>query len=119
VDGENVSVVNCCGRRPRTTSFRVPGGDRHRDGSPHTPSDQHERTEPHRVGEVDEGLRVRVDRRQALDAARAPVAREVERHDAVLLGRCRELPLPHARIAPRGMDEQEEPPAVERGRDVG
>src|SRR4029453_5530625 len=60
-----------------------------------------------------------LDRLRSLDAARAPVPRRVERDRAVVLAEPGELAAPHARVAARGVQQDEEGAAVERRRDVG
>ena len=97
----------------------APGGNRHRDRGAHAAADEDERAQAERRRETHDEVGVRVGRGQALDAAGAPVAGKIERDDAVVESCGVDLSPPHAGVAARGVEEDEQAAAVEGGGDVG
>src|SRR5262249_13607260 len=85
----------------------------------HAAADQDAGAEPERVQHAEDDRRTVLDRGRAVDAARAPMAGEIDGDEAVVRREPGELPPPDAGIAARGVQENEERAAVERGRNVG
>src|SRR5262249_55430379 len=90
-----------------------------RDRATHAAADQDAGAQPERLQHPEDHRRTVLDRRRAVDPARAPMPGEIDGDEAVVRREAGELPPPDAGIAARGVQEHEERAAVERGRNVG